>query len=154
MSKKKRKDRAHCEEIECCEKFQCCEEKKPCKKKCHCKIDECCDEEDFCCEPEPCKRKSVSCALPANIRELLCLLAEDDCDENSATLVLDTCCECECVLEDVEIVAVFDDTVIVRCNDEFSYINICCICVVKVDCDDILDELLESCSKDCCSKNK
>lgn len=129
MGKRKRKNCKHCEEFECCEEFPCCEENKHCN------------------------NKRINCTLPSNIRELLCLLVEDDCDDNRATLVLDTCCEHECVLEDVEIVAVFDDTVIVRCDDEFSYINICCICEVKVDCDDILDELLESCSKNCHSKD-
>lgn len=103
------------------------------------------------CEKE-CHKSHINCSLPSNIRQLLCLLSKDDCD-TTATLVLHTCCCEECVLEDVKIVAVFDDTVVIRCDCKFSYINICCICEVKIDCDDILDELLESCSKGCCIKD-
>lgn len=102
---------------------------------------------------ETCERSCVKCSLPSSIKELLCFLAEDHC-ETSVTLILKTCCCNECVLEDVQIVSVLDNTVIARCHCKFMYINICCICEVKVHCDDILDELLETCSKGSCSRKR
>jgi len=84
-------------------------------------------------------------SFPTNIENLLALLAEDD-DNNRVTLILDACCE-ECVLENVRVIAVLDHTVVVRCHEQFEFICIGCICAVKVDCDDILDELLEANSR-------
>lgn len=78
--------------------------------------------------------------FPDNIRDLLKLLADDD--ENRVTIVIDACEDC--ILENVEIVAVIGDLAVFRCHDKFKFVDICCICEVIVDCETILDEILES----------
>lgn len=82
--------------------------------------------------------------FPDNIRDLLCLLVDDD--DNRVTIVLNTCEDC--VQENVEVVAVIGSLAVFRCHDKFKFVNICCICEVIVDCDVILTELLES-KSDC-----
>jgi hypothetical protein len=79
--------------------------------------------------------------FPDNIRDLLCLLA-DNGDENRATIILNTCDDC--VQENVEVVSVIGHMAVFRCLDKFKFVDINCICEVIVDCDTILNELLES----------
>jgi hypothetical protein len=78
--------------------------------------------------------------FPDNIKDLLCLLANDD--ENKVTVIIDACEDC--ILEDVEIVAVIGDLAVFRCHDKFKFVDIHCICEVIVDCDTILDEVLDT----------
>lgn len=78
--------------------------------------------------------------FPDNIRELLCLLVDDE--NNRATIILNTCDDC--VQENVEIVAVIGNLAVFRCLDKFKFVDICCICEVIVDCETILDELFEA----------
>ncbi|HWR59970.1 MAG TPA: hypothetical protein VN580_00070 [Clostridia bacterium] len=78
--------------------------------------------------------------FPDNIRDLLCLLAEND--DNRATIILSTCDDC--VQENVEVVSVIGHMAVFRCHDKFKFVDISCICEVIVDCDTILNELLES----------
>lgn len=79
--------------------------------------------------------------FPDNIKELLCLLADDD-DGNTATIILNTCDDC--VQENVEVVSVIGDLAVFRCHDKFKFVDIRCICEVIVDCETILNELLEA----------
>lgn len=83
--------------------------------------------------------------FPDSIRDLLCLLTRDD--NNRATIILDTCEDC--IQENVVVVAVIGDLAVFRCHDKFKFVAIRCICEVIVDCETILDELLEANSK-CC----
>jgi len=78
--------------------------------------------------------------FPDNIKDLLCLLAKDD--DNRVTIVIDACEDC--ILENAEIVSVMGDLAIFRCHDKFKFIKICCICEVIVDCETILDEVLDT----------
>lgn len=78
--------------------------------------------------------------FPDDIKELLCLLSKDD--NNRVTIVLDTCEDC--ILEDVCLVAVIGDLAVFRYHDKFKFVKIHCICAVIVDCEVILDELLDS----------
>lgn len=82
--------------------------------------------------------------FPDNIRDLLCLLADND--DNRATIILNTCDDC--VQENVEVVSVIGHLAVFRCHDKFKFVDICCICEVIVDCETILNELLES-KNDC-----
>ncbi|SHI59621.1 hypothetical protein [Lutispora thermophila] len=78
--------------------------------------------------------------FPDNIRELLCMLAKDE--NNRVTIILDTCEDC--ILEDVCLVAVIGDLAVFRYHDKFKFVDVHCICTVIVDCETILDEVLES----------
>jgi hypothetical protein len=79
-------------------------------------------------------------SFPDSIRDLLCLLANDD--DNKVTVVIDACEDC--ILENVEIVSVIGELAVFRCHDKFKFVRICCICEVIVDCETILDEVLDS----------
>ena len=81
--------------------------------------------------------------FPDDIRELLCLLVNND--RNRVTIVLNTCDDC--IQENVEVVAVIGELAVFRCHDKFKFVKICCICEVIVDCEVILGELLESSSR-------
>ncbi|MBC8062778.1 MAG: hypothetical protein H7Y18_19270 [Clostridiaceae bacterium] len=84
--------------------------------------------------------------FPTDIRSLLILIAEEDDDDNRASLVLDACTN-HCFIEDARIIAVTDNTVIIKdgngCDSKFRYVCIGCICEVIVDCEVILEELFE-----------
>lgn len=80
--------------------------------------------------------------FPDNKRELLCMLAKED--ENRVTVVLNTCEDC--IIENVEIVAVIGQLAVFRCHDKFKFVDICCICEIIVDCDVILSEILDNSS--------
>jgi hypothetical protein len=80
--------------------------------------------------------------FPTNIKSLLILIAEDDDEDNRATLVLDACSN-HCFIEDARVIAVMDNTVVIKDCDKFRYVCIDCICEVIVDCATILDELFE-----------
>lgn len=80
--------------------------------------------------------------FPNSIRDLLILLAEED-DENLVTIIIDGGFGEESILEDIRIIAVLDNTLVAQCDDLFRFIDICCICQVIVDCETILEELLE-----------
>lgn len=82
--------------------------------------------------------------FPDNIRDLLCLLVDNE--DNRATIILNTCDDC--VQENIEVVSVIGDLAVFRCHDKFKFVNIRCICEVIVDCETILNELLES-KSDC-----
>ncbi len=77
--------------------------------------------------------------FPDNIRDLLCLLVDDE--NNRATIILSTCDDC--VQENVEVVSVIGNLAVFRCHDKFKFVDIHCICEVIVDCETILNELLE-----------
>lgn len=78
--------------------------------------------------------------FPDNIRDLLCLLVDND--DNRATIILNTCDDC--VQENVEVMSVIGHLAVFRCLDKFKFVDISCICEVIVDCETILNELLES----------
>jgi len=84
--------------------------------------------------------------FPTDIRSLLILIAEDDDEENRASIVLDACAN-HCFIEDARIIAVTDNTVIIKegnsCDAKFRYVCIGCICEVIVDCEILLQELFE-----------
>ncbi len=84
--------------------------------------------------------------FPTDIRKLLILVAEDDDEDNVVDIVLDACAN-HCFIEDARVIAVTDNTVILRegrgCDGRFRFVCIDCICEVIVDCDVILDELFE-----------
>ena len=80
--------------------------------------------------------------FPTDIKSLLILLAEDDCDNNRASIVLDACSQ-YCFIENARVIAVLDNTVVIKDCDKFRFIDICCICEVIVDCDVILSELFD-----------
>jgi hypothetical protein len=82
--------------------------------------------------------------FPDNIKDLLCLLVDDD--NNRVTVILNTCDDC--VQENVEVVSVIGNLAVFRCHDKFKFVDICCICEVIVDCETILNELLEA-KNDC-----
>lgn len=96
-----------------------------------------------CCKKDSCKRDFRVKNFPDNIRELLCLLAKND--NNRVTLILNTCEDC--ILEDICLVGVIGCLAVFRCHDKFKFVKIDCICSVIVDCEVILDELLESSSE-------
>lgn len=80
--------------------------------------------------------------FPNSIRDLLILLAEED-SENLVTVIIDGGFGEESILEDIRIIAVLDNTLVAQCDDLFRFIDICCICQVIVDCQTILEEILE-----------
>ena len=84
--------------------------------------------------------------FPTDIRALLILIAEDDDENSRASLVLDACPN-HCFIEDARIIAVTDNTVIIKegngCESKFRFVCIGCICEVIVDCEAILNELFE-----------
>ena len=86
-------------------------------------------------------------AFPIDIKELLILLAEDEGD-NDIDIVLKSSCPEHCFLCNVDPIAVFDNTLVIRlsegCCGKFMYIDICCICTVSFRCSVLLNELLES----------
>ena len=82
------------------------------------------------------------CLFPTDIKRLLILIAEDDDDENRVDIVLDACSN-QCFIEDARVIAVMDNTVVVRDENKFRFICLSCICEVIVDCDTILEELFE-----------
>ena len=82
------------------------------------------------------------CLFPTDIKSLLILIAENDSEENRVDIVLDACSE-HCFIEDARVVAVMDNTVIVKDDGKFRFICINCICEVIVNCDTILQELFE-----------
>jgi hypothetical protein len=108
-------------------------------------------------------RRSCSTRTPGSIRKLLSLFADDD--DMRVTLILSVEDCDEAVLEGVQIIGVNGDLVVVRlererrhghedcdhsshdrercCCGEIEFVSLCCICAVKVCCDDILEELLE-----------
>ena len=92
------------------------------------------------CKKEHCKKDFKVRNFPDNIRELLCLLAKND--NNRVTLILNTCEDC--ILEDVCLVGVIGCLAVFRYHDKFKFVKIDCICTVIVDCEVILDELIES----------
>lgn len=120
MSKSRKKYR-HCNKVS-----SCCKELAPC-------------EDSFSRYPS---KDIGNFNFPTDIKKLLILMAEDECD-NRVDIVLDAC-PSHCFLEDAVIIAVMDNTVVVRDCESFRYICIDCICEVIVDCDTILEELFES----------
>ncbi|HCT64186.1 MAG TPA: hypothetical protein DIC60_02750 [Lachnospiraceae bacterium] len=74
---------------------------------------------------------------PGSIKELLELLIEEE-----VTIVLKSG-ETECV----EIEAVVGNLLVAtieghKCGERFKFIDICCICAVIVECEDILENIL------------
>lgn len=82
--------------------------------------------------------------FPDNIKDLLCMLVNEE--GARVTIVLNACEDC--IMENIEIVAVIGHLAVFRCHDKFKFVDIKCICEVIVDCDTILNEILES-SKQC-----
>ena len=85
--------------------------------------------------------------FPINIKELLIVLAEDE-GENDICITLKSSCPDYCYLENVEPIAVMDNTLVIRSSSEscgkFTYIDICCICTVSFNCSVLMDELFEA----------
>jgi hypothetical protein len=85
--------------------------------------------------------------FPLDIKELLILLAEDEGD-NDIDIVLKSSCPEHCFLRNVDPIAVFDNTLVIRdsegCEGKFTYIDICCICTISFKCEALLDELFET----------
>jgi hypothetical protein len=85
--------------------------------------------------------------FPIDIKELLILLAEDEGD-NDIDIVLKSSCPDHCFLCNVDPIAVFDNTLVIResegCCGKFMYIDICCICTVSFKCSVLLNELFEA----------
>ena len=79
--------------------------------------------------------------FPTDIRSLLIALAENE-DENRASLVLDSCPN-HCFIEDAKVIAVMDNTVVIRDCDKFSFVCIGCICEVIVDCETLVDGIFD-----------
>ena len=86
-------------------------------------------------------------SFPIDIKELLILLAEDEGD-NDIDIVLKSSCPDHCFLCNVDPIAVFDNTLVIResegCCGKFVYIDICCICTVSFKCSVLLNELFEA----------
>ena len=101
--------------------------------------------EDKCIDPINTSRRQSGRGrflFPTDIKSLLVLIAEDDDENNRVSLVLDACPN-HCFIEDARVIAVMDNTVVIRDCDKFRYVCIGCICEVVVDCDIILQELFE-----------
>ena len=79
--------------------------------------------------------------FPTNIKKLLILIAEND-DENRADIILDACSG-HCFIQNARVIAVLDDTVVIKDDCKFRFVSIDCICEVIVDCETILEELFE-----------
>jgi len=107
---------------------------------------ECCHKELAIIDPiDTCRNKSYvkgTSIFPSNIRELLILIAEGDDDDNRADIILDACSG-HCFIEDARVIAVLDDTVVIKDGHNFRFVSIHCICEVIVDCETILEELFE-----------
>ena len=89
------------------------------------------------------RNKNIARPLfPTNIKSLLILIAEDDDDENRVDIILDACPN-HCFIEDARVVAVMDNTVVIKDDCNFRFVCIDCICEVIVNCDTILEELFE-----------
>ena len=81
--------------------------------------------------------------FPTDIRRLLILLADNDDDQRSrACIVLDACAN-HCFIEDAKVIAVMDNTVVLRDCDKFRFVCIGCICEVIVECDVILEDIFQ-----------
>ena len=80
--------------------------------------------------------------FPINIKSLLMLVAEDDDDENRVDIILDACPN-HCFIEDARVVAVMDNTVVIKDDYGFKFVCISCICEVIVTCDTLLNELFD-----------
>ncbi len=78
--------------------------------------------------------------FPDNIRDLLLLLTKNS--GSKVTLILNT--YEDCIVENVSLYGVLGSLVLIKCNDKFKFIKIDCICSVIVNCEIILNELLES----------
>ena len=81
--------------------------------------------------------------FPNNVSDLLHLLAKIKCKK--VTLILNT--YEDCILEDVTLVNIIGSLVLIRYNEKFKFIRVDCICSVIIDCDIILGEFLDACSK-------
>ena len=90
-----------------------------------------------------CGREGRRALLPTDIKSLLKLLADNDDDEKSrASIVLDACAN-HCFIEDAKIIAVMDNTVVVRECEKFRFVCIGCICEVIVECDVIMEDIFQ-----------
>ena len=78
-----------------------------------------------------------------DIRSLLIALSEnEDDDARRATLILDACAN-HCLIEDAEIIAVMNNTVVVREDGRFRFVCIGCICEVVVNCEALVEGIFE-----------
>ncbi len=112
------------------------------RKKCGCE----CNENDPVAVDPGTMSRSRDCSsgrflFPTNIKKLLILVAEDD-EDNRVDIILDACAN-HCFIEDARVIAVMDNTVVIKDDCDFRFVCIDCICEVIVDCDTILDELFE-----------
>ncbi len=81
--------------------------------------------------------------IPTNIKELLILLADDE-GENDIDIVLKSNCPGNCFIQNANIIAVFDTTLVIRGSEcTLRYIDIRCICTVSFKCSFLLDKLFE-----------
>ncbi len=81
--------------------------------------------------------------FPRDIRTLLIALSENE-DDNArrATLIIDACIN-HCLIEDAIIIAVTDNTVVVRECEKFRFVCISCICEVLVNCEGLVEGIFD-----------
>ena len=92
---------------------------------------------------DPCDNSRRRSRFPMDIRSLLIALSEnEDDDARRATLILDACAN-HCLIEDARIIAVMDNTVVVRECDKFRFVCIGCICEVVVNCEALVEGIFE-----------
>ena len=90
----------------------------------------------------PCNNSRRRNIFPTDIKGLLIILADNDDDRNRATLILDSCPN-HCLIEDARIIAVMDNTVVVKDCDKFRYVCIGCICEVVVECQALVEGIFD-----------
>ena len=81
--------------------------------------------------------------FPRDIKSLLILISQnEDDDARRATIILDACAN-HCLIEDAIIIAVTDNTVVVREDGCFRFVCIGCICEVVVHCEALVEGIFE-----------
>ena len=88
-------------------------------------------------------RKSGRAIFPRDIKSLLILISQnEDDDTRRATIILDACPN-HCLIEDAIIIAVTDNTVVVREDECFRFVCIGCICEVVTNCETLVEGIFE-----------
>lgn len=84
---------------------------------------------------------SFCTGAPASIKELLELLVEED-----VTIILKSgeteCVEVEAVVGNLLVASIEEHREKHHCGDRLKFIDICCICAVIVECEDVLENIL------------
>ena len=112
------------------------------RKNCGCGSDnhDVCDPSDNLGSRKPGRGRAI---FPVDIKSLLILISEnEDDDARRATIILDACPN-HCLIEDATIIAVTDNTVVVREDGCFRFICIGCICEVVTNCETLVEGIFE-----------